>query len=274
MKIWLQLLWGRAALAGGMASAALVDRYLTALERKITLPSPVQCLHCGRTREGWDRVPLLSWLLNGGKCRFCGAFLTRREPILSALTILLWPVAVQLWLPGGMEAVLLVAVTGSALLCAAGICWAGGAERPVLLPVFLCTGIVSIFLYDGMALFEHLFGAAGMLVFCLLLRVLPGKANRLRLDSLCYMVCAGLQMGWKSCFAVLPVGVVLMGLFMLAGGQKAKSPYGAKAAESKNADPKGRGYVPDLCVLGGGAAALLFGRTLMNGYLRLFMQMG
>ena len=96
MTVLYDLLAAAAALLGGTLSAFLCEAFL---ERRETAVSPFCCLSCGRKRELWDRIPFLSCLLNGGKCRFCGAALSLREPILSLSHMALWPLALQLWLP-------------------------------------------------------------------------------------------------------------------------------------------------------------------------------
>ena len=264
-----------AAIIGGLIAAFLSEAYLPALERNSPLFSPVCCLACGREREFWDRVPLLSWLLNGGKCRFCGAALSTREPLLSLLHIALWPVALQLWLPYGAVWALLVMVYLSCLLCAAGICWIGGEEKPVLLPFALCVSAAGVIIGDGLGFQAHLFGALGALCFCLLLRCLPERllgGERLRLDTLCYVTCTGLLIGWRSSFLLLPGAVAVGLLFSLMNRKKQRSRN--QGPEERLSDPRKGRLSPSLCITGGAVFALVFGRVLMDLYLRLFLQIG
>jgi leader peptidase (prepilin peptidase)/N-methyltransferase len=263
------------ALLGGTLAAALSDALLVSKERNTPLFAPVCCLSCGRKREFWDRVPFLSWLLNGGKCRFCGAALSSREPILSLLTIALWPAALQLWLPYGAVRALLVMVSGSCLLCASGLCWIGGEEKPVLLPLLLCASAAGVIIGDGQGFSAHLLGALGVCCFCLLLRFLPERllgGERLRVDTLLYLTCTGLLIGWRSCFVLLP-GAVLVGVtFGLAGRKKQRSRD--QGPEERFSDPQKGRLSPSLCVTGGMVVALVFGRVLMELYLGLFARLG
>ena len=269
------LLAAVAALLGGMLAAFLSEAYLSAVERKSFLFSPVCCLACGRERKFWDRIPFFSWLLNGGKCRFCGAALSQREPLISFLHIALCPVVLQLWRPYGAAWVLLVMTALSSLLCAAGICWIGGEEKPVLLPLLLCISTAGIMMGDGLGFQVHLLGALGVLCFCFLLRCLPERlqgGERLRIDTLLYMPCIGLLVGWRSCFLLLPGAVVIGLIFHLAGRKKVRSRE--RGAEERYADPRLGRVSPNLCITGGAAIALVFGRVLMNLYLHLFPRMG
>ena len=211
------------ALCGGGFSAWLSDRYISTTERNISLFAPIACAGCGRSREFWDRVPLLSWLLNGGKCRFCGAAIPLREPIVSFFTIGVWLAALRLWLPIGRAYALINAVHASTLLCAAGLCWIGGSERPVLLPLQLCTGIFGVLLPDSVSINHHLYGAAGLLVLGLMLRYLPQSIRgpeKLRWDTILYLGFTGLLLGWQSCFVIFPAAVITGALFMLIRQKK------------------------------------------------------
>ncbi len=50
---------------------------------------PSHCPHC-KTRLRWyENIPLLSWLVQGGKCRHCGAGVSLQYPLVELLTMLL-----------------------------------------------------------------------------------------------------------------------------------------------------------------------------------------
>ena len=50
---------------------------------------PSHCPHC-KTRLRWfENIPLLSWLLQGGKCRHCGAGISLQYPLVELATMLL-----------------------------------------------------------------------------------------------------------------------------------------------------------------------------------------
>ena len=263
-----------AAFLGGFLAAFLSDCLMHAAENDVSLFAPQLCNQCGRQMEFWDRVPLLSWMLNGGKCRFCGAVRSLREPIISSLNIALWVVSFVLWMPYGPAEAMVVTVSVSGMLCACGLCCCSrSTQKPILLPLLLAMGILGVFVPDGLELGSHLIGAAAMLAFCLLLRsmTLGGqKGTEVRKDTVWYMSCVGLLMGWRSCFLVLPGGVIIGMLWSLIGRKKQRSLN--RGAESKN-DTFARSGVPystSLFLTGGGVIALVFGRVIMNWYLRLF----
>ena len=64
------------------------------LPRQDSLFSPgSHCPHCGSRLRFWELVPLLSWLLQRGHCRRCGAGISIRYPAVEALTALLFVLA-------------------------------------------------------------------------------------------------------------------------------------------------------------------------------------
>jgi leader peptidase (prepilin peptidase) / N-methyltransferase len=61
------------------------------LPRRESLVGPrSRCPDCGATVRARDNVPVLSWLLLGGRCRDCGARIPARYPLVEALTAVLY----------------------------------------------------------------------------------------------------------------------------------------------------------------------------------------
>ncbi len=48
------------------------------------------CPHCNQDIKPWDNIPVLSYLILGGKCRFCKAGISRRYPAVELLTACLF----------------------------------------------------------------------------------------------------------------------------------------------------------------------------------------
>lgn len=83
-----------------------------------------RCLSCGHVLEPKDLIPLVSWLVTRGKCRYCGVSIGFFEPLIElgvalffALSYIFWPEPLQgleiiqfaLWLAGGVGLAILFA---------------------------------------------------------------------------------------------------------------------------------------------------------------------
>jgi leader peptidase (prepilin peptidase) / N-methyltransferase len=84
------------------------------LPRRESLVRPAsRCPSCGTHVKPYDNVPLLSWFLLRGRCRSCAAPISKRYPLVEALTALLCVGAV---LAGGSFATIALNVTFILLL--------------------------------------------------------------------------------------------------------------------------------------------------------------
>jgi leader peptidase (prepilin peptidase)/N-methyltransferase len=84
------------------------------LPRRESLVRPAShCRACGADVKPYDNVPVLSWLLLRGRCRSCSAPISKRYPLVEALTALLCVGAV---LAGGSSATIVLNVAFILLL--------------------------------------------------------------------------------------------------------------------------------------------------------------
>jgi leader peptidase (prepilin peptidase)/N-methyltransferase len=79
----------------------------------VSHPRRSRCGSCGHPLAWYENVPLLSWLLQRGRCRHCGAGVSWRYPLVEALTAALWLFAARAL--GGVEAWPLVLSAGLVL---------------------------------------------------------------------------------------------------------------------------------------------------------------
>lgn len=63
-----------------------------------------QCEHCGHTLAAIDLVPIISWAILRGRCRYCKASISWQNPAIEAsvaiafvLSYLAWPLALHTW---------------------------------------------------------------------------------------------------------------------------------------------------------------------------------
>lgn len=85
------------------------------------------CVHCGHTLSAPDLIPLFSWLLLVGRCRYCKKKISKQYPIVELATMLLFLSSYALW-PANINT-----VTQYAMF----ITW-----------LLVLVGLVALFVYD------------------------------------------------------------------------------------------------------------------------------
>jgi leader peptidase (prepilin peptidase) / N-methyltransferase len=76
-----------------------VVAYRVPLRRSIISP-PSACTNCSRAIRGFDNIPVLSWLILGGRCRNCGTRISARYPLVELGTALLFGAVTWRFIPG------------------------------------------------------------------------------------------------------------------------------------------------------------------------------
>lgn len=83
------------ALVLGLAVGSFLNVVIHRLPRKESLVHPPsRCPGCEQPVRPYDNVPVLSWLVLRGRCRHCAAPISRRYPLVEALTGLLYAAVV------------------------------------------------------------------------------------------------------------------------------------------------------------------------------------
>lgn len=80
-----------AALGLMVGSFLNVVIYRVPRRESIVLPSS-HCPTCEHPLRATDNIPILSWLLLGGKCRYCGARISAQYPFIEAVTAIVFGV--------------------------------------------------------------------------------------------------------------------------------------------------------------------------------------
>lgn len=86
-----------AVLAGlfGLLFGSFLGMVVYRVPRKESIVRPrSRCPGCGTEIRPIDNIPVISWLILGGKCRHCKTKISARYPAAEALTALLWVLAV------------------------------------------------------------------------------------------------------------------------------------------------------------------------------------
>lgn len=208
------------------------------------------CTSCGKQILNRDLIPILSWIILGGKCRFCKSRISPRYMIVELISGLSF---VGAYLALGLSTELIYAVILFPTLIILSLWDIDRQEIPytcsiIIAVLGLISLVTSIFIPDGAAWYEHLIGAAIIAVPFAILAFLGAMGG----GDVQLMAAAGLLLGWSIVPAAL-IGILLGAI----GG------IIIKAVTKNNVICFG----PYLAV--GIAVGYLFGNDIINAYLGL-----
>lgn len=165
--------------------------------------TPSHCMSCGRRLRWYELIPLASWLIQGGRCRGCGAALSAQYPVIEALNGCLWLLAGLLFRGDWLHTALYCALC-SLLLVLAVIDW-----RAFEIPNGLNLAIALLGAVQLAADFENwplyvIGGCSVSLLFLLLWFLTGGKG--LGMGDVKLMAAAGLLLGWPRILLAMLLG--------------------------------------------------------------------
>lgn len=226
-------------------------------EAEITLSKPAStCPHCGHKIRAWENIPVISYLIQGGKCSSCKAGISIRYPLVELATAIISAVVIAHF--GGNWTGLLALVFSWMLIALTMI----DADHQILpddltLPL-LWLGLLANYFGLFVSLQEAVIGAiAGYMILWSvywLFKLVTGKEG-MGYGDFKLLAALGAWMGWQ----MLPLIIILsslvgaiLGSIMLMRANKEQStpiPFG-----------------PYLAVAGW--IALLWGQQLVDYYLK------
>ncbi|MBM4466660.1 MAG: prepilin peptidase [Chloroflexi bacterium] len=212
---------------------------------------PSHCPYCGRRLAPLDLIPLLSYILLRGRCRYCGAPIPRRVLVVEATTGLLFAL---LWYRYGLSLRLLLATLYTCLFIVIFV--VDLEHRLVLNRVIypaIAVALLAVPFTPHHQVVELL--AGGALGFGLLFLVALVYPAGMGMGDVKLATFIGLVVGFPSVFVALLISFVAGGL---AGGSLLVS--GLKGRK----DPIP--FAPFLVT--GGMVAMLYGKEILDWYWR------
>jgi leader peptidase (prepilin peptidase)/N-methyltransferase len=156
---------GLAALLGALIGSFL-NVVIWRLPRGESLTRPgSHCPRCERSIAPYDNVPVLSWLVLRGRCRYCGAPISVRYPAVELLTAGVFAAVVAV--RGFDEGLVLELPFVACLIALAGIDFDHRLLPNKIVYPMAVYGLVATLLVDQGDLLEHLVAGAGAFVFLL-----------------------------------------------------------------------------------------------------------
>ncbi len=163
-----------------------------------------RCGHCGHAITALENIPVISWLLLGGKCKACGARISLQYPLVELLTALA-SLAVA-WRFGVSEQTLAALILTWALIAMSGIDIAHKLLPDSLTLPMLWLGILLGFFHVFVDLESSVIGAmAGYLSLWsvyIVFKLITGKEGMGHGDFK-LLAMLGAWMGWKMLFVII-----------------------------------------------------------------------
>lgn len=223
----------------------------------IALP-PSHCPQCDYRLKWYDNIPVVSYILLGGKCRNCKQHISFRYTVVELLNMVLWTLlALQLY--DNLLYLAVCCVAASMLVVVAFV----DLEHMYIPDRFqltlLVAGIVAIFADPSIVWWERLVGlGVGAALFGLFYGVsfIVYKREGMGLGDVKLAAVCGLLLGWKNLIVMVLVASLVGSVVLLA----------LKYAR-KDEDKKEYPFAPFLSL--GAIVAMLVGNYIVDWYLAL-----
>ena len=167
--------------------------------------TPSHCMVCGHSLKWYELIPLISWLIQGGKCRSCGEKISVQYPIVEALNGIMWLVTALLF-PGDWVTVLLYCSLFSLLMVLSVIDWRTYTIPNGINLTILLLGVVRV-ITDLDGWLGYLIGMICVAAVFLLLYFLTG-GNGLGMGDVKLVGAVGLLLGWQKMLLAVIIGSV------------------------------------------------------------------
>ncbi len=193
------------------------------------------CTTCDYTLKWYDNIPVLSYLILGGKCRKCGERISPRYISVELLNAALWLLSVALFWEKNPVYAVISAITMSVLICIFFIDLEHLLIYNRFLIILAVLGVVAIFFDKYTRWYDHLIGAAAFGAVFLLIyygAIWVLKREGLGFGDVKFAFAAGLLLGWqRMLFAMLiasvSASIVLLILRRVRGDEQDKEyPFG------------------------------------------------
>lgn len=246
----------------GLCVGSFLNVVIYRLPRGMSLSHPgSHCTTCDYSLRWYDNIPVLSWLMLGGRCRKCREPISIRYTVVELVNMALWLLsAILFWQESPLYAIA-CAIVSSVLVCIFYI----DLEHMLIYNRFVVLvaagGLITMFYDSYTKPLDHLIGAlVGGGVFALLYfgALLLLKREAMGFADVKLAAAAGLLLGWqKFVFAILVGSVV--GSFVLV------------ILNRVNNRERDTEYPFGPFIVGGMLLALLAGEPILEWYVGLIL---
>ena len=222
--------------------------------RKISfIKGTSMCETCHHRLYLWDMIPIFSWFILGGKCKYCKAKISIRNPLIELLGSIC---AMGLLYYYGYTTKMVLLFAFFSLLTVIALIDQDTMEIPnEFVIISLILGMVSIGVFTDLSPVSRILGIFIISVPMLILAiVIPGAFGG---GDIKLMAACGILLGAKLEVIATFIAIMLGGI------------YGAILLISKKKERKEHfAFGPFLCI--GMVVAILWGEAILNWYLTLY----
>ena len=246
----------------GLCVGSFLNVVIYRLPREMSLSHPgSHCTKCDYSLKWYDNIPLLSWIMLGGRCRKCREPISPRYMIVELVNMALWIASAILFFEKSPIYAIACAIVCSTLICIFFI----DIEHMLIFNRFIIIiavcGIIAMF-YDGYTeTWDHVIGAlagGGVLAILYFGAIALLKREAMGFADVKLVCAAGLLLGWQRLIFAMLVASVVGSIVMLTVNR-------VKNQEKDTEYPFG----PFIC--GGVLLALLAGEPILEWYVGLIM---
>ena len=248
----------------GLCVGSFLNVVIYRLPNKMSLAfPPSHCTSCDYTLKWYDNIPVLSYIMLGGKCRGCKSRISPRYMLVEIFNALLWVLSVLMFWEIEVKAIIytcMAAVVSSVLICIFFI----DLEHMLIFNRFTFTVAVCGLVAAGLNTtrwYDHLIGAAaGATVFLAIYfgSILIIKREGLGFGDVKLAAAAGLLLGWQKFLLAMLIASVVGSIVLLV-------------LRAVRKDEQGREYPFAPFIVAGMLFALFFGDPVINWYLGLIL---
>ena len=166
---------------------------------------PSHCMSCGKQLKWYELIPVLSFLIQGGKCRNCKTKLSVQYPLIELLNGLLYVLIFNMY---GMSAQSVIYCLLSSVLIVISVIDFRTYEIPLGCNIFiLILGIVQVY-FDLPHMSQYVIGFfAVSLILYLVWLISKGKA--IGGGDIKFLAASGLLLGWKGIILAFLLGCII-----------------------------------------------------------------
>lgn len=246
----------------GLCIGSFLNVVIYRLPNNISLSKPSShCTNCKYSLKWYDNIPVLSYLMLGGKCRKCKTRISPRYILVEIFTALMYALCVMLFWKQSIVYSITAMLLISVLICVFYIDLEHKYIPDRFQVIILALGIVAIFFDSYAVWYDHLIGMlAGGLVFLAiyLLAIAVYKQEGLGFGDVKLAFVVGLFLGWQRFILAMLIASIVACLILVP------IKY-IKKTEDKHEFP----FAPFIAF--GTLVALLFGAEILTWYVALLI---